>query len=82
MNERKETALQALKLLDLTNLNDDCSEADIEALCARANGAHGKTAAVCIWPRFVAQAKTLLEGTGIRVATWSIFPAAEPIQMR
>ncbi|MBL4890558.1 MAG: deoxyribose-phosphate aldolase [Rhizobiaceae bacterium] len=74
MNERKETALQALKLLDLTNLNDDCSEADIEALCARANGAHGKTAAVCIWPRFVAQAKTLLEGTGIRVATVVNFP--------
>lgn len=75
MSERKETALRALKLLDLTNLNDDCSEVDIENLCARANGVHGKTAAVCIWPRFVAQAKTLLEGTGIRVATVVNFPA-------
>lgn len=74
MSERKETALRALKLLDLTNLNDDCSEADIKTLCDRANGAHGKTAAVCIWPRFVAQAKTLLEGTGIRVATVVNFP--------
>lgn len=74
MSERKEIALRALKLLDLTNLNDDCSEADIEALCARANGVYGKTAAVCIWPRFVAQAKNLLEGTGIRVATVVNFP--------
>ena len=74
MSERKDTALRALKLLDLTNLNDDCSQADIEALCKRANGEHGKTAAVCIWPRFVAQAKSLLEGTGIRVATVVNFP--------
>ena len=75
MSTRKETALRAIALLDLTNLNDDCSKADIDALCEKANNAYGKTAAVCIWPRFVAQAKSLLQGTGIKVATVVNFPA-------
>lgn len=73
----REVALKAISLLDLTNLNDDCAPADIEALCARAQTPHGKVAAICIWPRFVAQAAKLLAGTGIRIATVVNFPGGD-----
>ena len=56
----KETAAVALSLLDLTNLKDDCTEAQIDALCERAQTPFGNSAAICIWPRFVARARTVL----------------------
>ena len=64
----------ALSCLDLTNLNDDCSPADIDNLCARAFTSHGHVAAVCIWPEFVKQASELLSGAPVRVATVVNFP--------
>lgn len=73
--DTRAVAVRALPLLDLTNLNDDCDPAAIEALCARAVTSHGHVAAVCIWPRFIAQAKELLAGTGVRIATVVNFPA-------
>ena len=73
----KETAARALPLVDLTNLNEDCSEADIEALCRRAVTPHGNVAAVCIWPRFVAQAADLLADETVTVATVVNFPSGE-----
>lgn len=72
--DNKQLAAKAISLLDLTNLNDDCDDAAIEALCNKAQTAHGNTAAVCVWPRFVAKAKSCLEGTGIRIATVVNFP--------
>ena len=57
-------AARAIAALDLTNLNDDCSAADIDALCARA-AAH-RTAAVCVWPRFVVQSLERLNALGAR----------------
>ena len=66
---------KAISLLDLTNLNDDCDDAAIEALCAKAQTEFGHTAAVCVWPRFVKKAKSCLEGTDIKVATVVNFPA-------
>ena len=44
----------ALACLDLTNLNDDATEAQIAMLCERAapTTARGAVAAVCVWPRF------------------------------
>ncbi|NVK35378.1 MAG: deoxyribose-phosphate aldolase [Rhodobacteraceae bacterium] len=69
-----ETAKRALGLIDLTDLNDDCSSADIADLCARANTAHGPVAAVCVWPRFVAQCVDALQGTPVKVATVVNFP--------
>ncbi|MCV6602316.1 MAG: deoxyribose-phosphate aldolase, partial [Cohaesibacter sp.] len=65
----QELAQKAISLLDLTNLNDECSEAEIEALCAKAQTPYGNTAAICIWPRFIKQAKSLLAGTQIKIAT-------------
>jgi deoxyribose-phosphate aldolase len=68
-----ETARRALPLLDLTDLNETCTEADIDALCgaARASG----VAAVCVWPRFVARAARDLARSGVRIATVVNFPA-------
>lgn len=68
-------AARALPLVDLTNLDDACTPDDVAALCARAVTPHGAVVAVCLWPRFVAQAKTALAGTGVKVATVVNFPA-------
>ncbi len=77
-NSLKETAAVALSLLDLTNLKDDCTGAQIEALCARAQTPYGNTAAICIWPRFVAHARLILgSGHPIRIATVVNFPSGE-----
>lgn len=73
--DRSAIAGRALGLIDLTNLNDDCTAQDIEVLCSRAQTPHGNTAAVCIWPRFVSQAKRLLADTPVKVATVVNFPA-------
>jgi len=75
MTDMIETAKRALGLVDLTNLNDDCTAADITALTARTVTQHGAVAAVCVWPRFVAQAVKELAGTGVKVATVVNFPA-------
>jgi len=72
---QKDIAKRALGLVDLTNLNDDCTEADVSALTSRTVTDHGSVAAVCIWPKFVAQAVRELSGTGVKVATVVNFPA-------
>jgi deoxyribose-phosphate aldolase len=69
-----ETARRALALLDLTSLNDGDTDAAIDALCARAVTPFGPVAAVCIWSRFVARARALLEEKPVRVATVVSFP--------
>ncbi len=70
----KTVAARALSMLDLTSLNDGDSEADIVALCDRAKSPLGRPAAVCVWPRFVALAKSELAGTGVKVAAVANFP--------
>jgi deoxyribose-phosphate aldolase len=67
------TAASALACLDLTSLNDADAAADIEMLCARAQGPHGRTAAVCVWPRFAALARALLPAE-VAVAAVANFP--------
>lgn len=66
-------ARQALACLDLTSLNEADSAADIATLCARAQTPFGPVAAVCVWPRFVAQARAALP-PGIKVAAVADFP--------
>lgn len=70
----KAVAARLLPCLDLTSLNDDDTPEKIAALCRRAMTPFGKVAAVCVWPRFVAQAHELLRDTGVRVATVVNFP--------
>lgn len=69
----KAAARTALACLDLTSLNDGDTAADIEALCRRAQTAYGLVAAVCVWPRFVAQARAALPPE-IKVAAVANFP--------
>ena len=76
-SDLRNTALRALVCLDLTNLEEGCDAADIDALCASAQTRHGSVAAVCVWPRFVPQARAALARTGIRTATVVNFPAGE-----
>lgn len=71
------TARRALSLLDLTDLSETADEAGLAALCARAVGAPGPVAAICIWPRFVAQALTMLGSSPVRIATVVNFPSGE-----
>lgn len=66
-------ARTALACLDLTSLNDADTAADIDALCRRAQTAYGPVAAVCVWPRFVAQARAALP-PNVKVAAVANFP--------
>jgi deoxyribose-phosphate aldolase len=68
-----EAARLALACLDLTSLNDGDDDAAIDALCRRAVGPQGKVAAVCVWPRFVAQARAALP-RDVAVAAVANFP--------
>ena len=75
----RQQAQRILSLLDLTNLQDDCTADDVVTLCHRARGSFGSTAAVCVWPRFVKIAREELaqlavEGPDIRLATVVNFP--------
>lgn len=83
MDQQPIIARQALACLDLTSLIDGQDregglehDGDIEQLCLRAIGPawrNGATAAVCIWPRQVALARSLLPA-GIHVAAVANFP--------
>ncbi len=71
------SARRTLELLDLTELGDHATAADVDRLCSRADGHHGTVAAVCVWPRFVAQSATTMAGSGVRVATVVNFPSGD-----
>jgi deoxyribose-phosphate aldolase len=70
-------ATLAISLMDLTSLTDQETPADIERLCHQAKSQGGKTAAICIFPRFIPFArKILLEQNtpDIKIATVTNFP--------
>jgi len=75
-------ARRAIALLDLTDLSNGLDEAGVERLCARAMTPLGPVAAVCLWAGFVPQARRLLRGTPVRIATVVNFPAGEDDVMR
>jgi len=70
----EDVAKRVLPLLDLTSLNEADDEVSTAALCAKAVTPAGKVAAVCLWPAFVSQAKQVLSGSGVKVATVVNFP--------
>ncbi len=77
MSDLKAAALRALKLMDLTTLNDDDTDAKVIQLCHDAKTAVGNTAAICIYPRFIPIAKKTLREQGtpdVRIATVTNFP--------
>jgi len=73
MDDERATARTALACLDLTSLNDGDDAAAIDALVARAKGGVGRPAALCVWPRFVAQARAALPRE-VAVAAVANFP--------
>src|SRR5918997_9291 len=70
-----ETAVRALRCLDLTDLTDTCTDQAIDSLCARAVDPRGPVAAVCVWPQFVVRAREALRGSTVGIATVVNFPA-------
>ncbi len=76
-SEPRAVAARLLPCLDLTSLDDDDTPETIDALCRRAVTAFGRVAAVCVHPRFIGQAKALLRGTGVRIATVANFPRGQ-----
>lgn len=68
-----QAARTALACLDLTSLNDADGAADVDRLCARAQGPHGSVAAVCVWPHLAARARARTPA-GVRVAAVANFP--------
>lgn len=77
MSDLKAAAQRALKLMDLTTLNDDDTDEKVIALCHDAKTAAGNTAAICIYPRFIPVAKKTLREQGtpeVRIATVTNFP--------
>ena len=77
MTDRASIARRALVLLDLTDLSDSCSVAEVETLCGRAVTPHGAVAAICVWPRFVSTAKAALGPSKVRIATVVNFPSGD-----
>ena len=63
--------------LDLTSLNTDDTEENISNLCKKAFTPYGNSASVCIYPRFIPYAKSILP-QGFKVATVINFPAGLP----
>lgn len=77
MNDLKAAALRALKLMDLTTLNDDDTDEKVIALCRNAKTEVGNTAAICIYPRFIPIAKKILreqDTPDVKIATVTNFP--------
>ncbi|WP_394240292.1 deoxyribose-phosphate aldolase [Vibrio astriarenae] len=77
MSDLNTAAQRALKLMDLTTLNDDDTDAKVIQLCHDAKTAVGNTAAICIYPRFIPIAKKTLREQGtpeVRIATVTNFP--------
>lgn len=69
----------ALSCLDLTDLNEQSTQIDVQGLCWRAMGAGGTlppVAAVCVWPRLAAFARDQLPPS-IAVAAVVNFPGGE-----
>ncbi|XYQ55628.1 deoxyribose-phosphate aldolase [Pectobacterium carotovorum] len=77
MTKLTTAAQRALALMDLTTLNEDDTDEKVTALCRQANSPAGKTAAICIYPRFIPLAKKILREQGtpdICIATVTNFP--------
>ena len=79
-----------LSSIDLTTLEGSDNKAAVAALCEKAVSFRNEkrnirnTAAVCVYPPFVSQAKAALQGTGITVASVAgAFPAGQsPIEIK
>lgn len=67
-------AKQAISYMDLTTLNENDTDEIVATLANKATTPAGKTAAICIYPRFIPAAKKLLNNNGVLIATVTNFP--------
>lgn len=77
MSDLKLAAQRGINLMDLTTLNDDDTDQKVIDLCQKALTPAGKTAAICIYPRFIPIARKTLRELGaedVRIATVTNFP--------
>ncbi len=71
-------------MLDLTRLEDHDDELAVQSFCARAHSDWGHPAAICIYPQYIATARSVLAEHGltgrVHIATVTNFPsgAADP----
>ena len=72
--DEHEFARRAIRLVDLTDLSDDCTAEKIAALAQRALALPVPVAALCIWPRFVTEIDKALGKSSIKIATVVNFP--------
>jgi deoxyribose-phosphate aldolase len=72
-----ELARRLIGTIDLTSLEESDTPEKIAALCRDALTPFGPVAAVCIYPRFVTQAKSALAGSGVKIATVVDFPMGD-----
>jgi deoxyribose-phosphate aldolase len=85
---RNEILSRILTLLDLTTLEGTDNDERIKVLCAKALSFGDYNlplpAAVCVYPPFVKQAKQLLAGSGVKVASVAgAFPSGQlPLHLR
>lgn len=75
MTDPTSLARRLLGLIDLTSLNPTDDDASVSTLAALASTPAGRVAALCIWPRFIAVGKRVLNGTGVPIAVVTNFPA-------
>ncbi len=87
MNDRS-LLQQVFSCIDNTTLTATDTDASVEAFCRHTlelrGEAYGPVAAVCVYPRFVAAARKVLEGSGIRVASVAgAFPHGQlPLELK
>jgi len=77
MTDLERAACYGIQLMDLTTLNENDTEQRVVDLCHKAVSVAGKTAAICIYPQFIAVAKQTLrqlKSTDILIATVTNFP--------
>jgi deoxyribose-phosphate aldolase len=80
MFKQQKEAKLAVKLMDLTSLNDNDTSASIAALINSINPLLGTPAAVCVYSYFIGDAKTGLAARNlayVKVATVTNFPSGD-----
>ena len=75
MTDTSSLAQRLLGLIDLTSLNDTDDDTSVRKVAALAATPAGRVAALCIWPRFIALGRKMLNGTGVPIAVVTNFPA-------
>lgn len=76
MTTIEEAAQKTLSLIDLTSLNDNDTDLNIEALCKKTQTSFGSVPAICIYSRYIPLARSLLKthNPSVKIATVTNFP--------